>query len=361
MRFSKYLLYNLFVLTILTASLSASTDLTIDLIDDIEFVNKEMTESSFEQFPTLFFSENDEVIPTAFAMVNTLGYPMGKSTICLFPHFEFGIAAGGGLLEYSRKDDYTDEKPSVPFGGVNCGFHWGTGITDRLDITFKLFFFSLEWVSSIDQTFQGEGVTTSYEIKLDESDVTSLGVKGRYRLIRDRLYIPMVYTFGGITLNLSIDYMKGEVGTTFSLSDTQSVDLNYQTMPISANISSNICGEGTIDWNILTITPEIFAYIDLFHVFSLYTGPSVSFNFGSFDFNIDATGDFIVLIDPISGDIGNVTLRSRNHMTPRLIIPKWTVGFEIDLLLAKLQIEGATLLTSVTDSFTAQVGIRFQL
>ncbi|MCU0821474.1 MAG: hypothetical protein MUC95_03245 [Spirochaetes bacterium] len=58
--------------------------------------------------------------------------------------------------------------------------------------------------------------------------------------------------------------------------------------------------------------------------------------------------------------IATVHLVSKYTMEPKLFLPKWTVGLEFSLLALKIQVEGSTLLTSASDSFTGQAGIRFQ-
>ncbi len=354
-----------FLITIIPSSLAAATNVFFDGLDVVDLADATY---KYQRFPDLFFSKNDEVIPTAFAMVNTMGYPNGKSVIEKFPHFEFGLAAGAGLLEYSRMDDYTDNNPTVPFGGFNGGFHFGTGITDKIDVTFKVFVFSLDWLSAFDQSFEGEGETSSYKIDIDNSSVKSFGLKMRYNLYKRKTIYPIVYTFGGVSLNLGFDYMGGKLDSTIEFRDVQEIELDIVG---NKNVNSIMNGSPSVNWKIYTITPEALVYFDFLYVFSLYTGPTVSFNFGEFNFDVNALGtmatdtqDLPYLIPPeflqnIS-PVGVIFLRSNNKMKPKLIIPKWTLGLELNVLAFKIQLEAAAILTSIKDSFTAQVGTRLQ-
>ena len=77
-------------------SSDAGTDITITPEAGYNYFDLSQTEADYEAFIDGFFTENEEVIPSGLAMVNTLGYPNGKSTIKPFPHFEFGVAAGVG-------------------------------------------------------------------------------------------------------------------------------------------------------------------------------------------------------------------------------------------------------------------------
>lgn len=330
---------------------------TIELTPVVSIADIESVESGYEEFPNLLFDENKEIIPTALAIVNTLGYPNGRATIRQFPHLEFGAAAGGGILEFSRKDDYTDDKPTFPFGAVNGGFHIGTGIIDTVDVTFKVFIFSFEDVADDTKDFEGEGNNTSYKMEIADAELNSYGVKFRYNFVKRRVIYPLTFAFGGMSLNLAFDYISGNMESTFRTADIQRID--YNNNGTASQLKLDVAGVPEIDFDIYTITPEAYIYFDLFMFLSFYTGPSVSFNFGEFNFNLDAEG---TLVDEGNNDelLATAELHSEYKMEPRLFIPRWTAGFEISILALKLQVEGSTILTSASDSFTGQVGARFQ-
>ena len=360
--------------------LNAGTELTIDtnpllFLFGIDFDDKTDAEQTFSELPSDFFSKNDDVIPNGLVMTNTLGYPNGKSTIKPFPHFEFGAAAGGGVWQYTRFDDFDSDNPTVPFGGVNAAIHAGTGITENIDVTLK--FFSLGWFYSVDDTFDygddryddktDDDIDKPYiEAEITDSNVYSFGIKGRYNWLKPSSIIPYFLAFGGISINLGLDYMKGKWKVVYELHDTNDIDLKQDDETYTIEADTRLEGSASVEWSLLSITPEIFIYTDIFYVFSFYTGPSVSFNFGSINFNTDAEGNLDAKDADVGtvnlGDlhIGEVELRSRNKMEPSLVIPKWTLGLEMNIWALKIQVEGAAVLTSITESFTTQVGIRFQ-
>ena len=360
--------------------LIAGTELTIDtnpllFLFGIDFENKTDAEQSFSDLPDKFFSKNNEVIPNGLVMTNTLGYPNGKSTIKPFPHFEFGTAAGGGVWQYKRFDDFDSDNPIVPFGGVNAAIHAGTGITENIDVTVK--FFSLGWFYTVDDTFDygdnrydenaDDDIDKPYiEAEITDSSVYSFGIKGRYNWIKPSSVTPHVLAFGGISINLGLDYMKGKWKAIFELQDTNNIYLKQGGDTYTVEADSRLEGSACVEWSLLSITPEVFVYTDLFYLFSIYTGPSVSFNIGSINFDVDADGHLdakdaeIGTVNLGELHIGDVELRSHNKMEPSLVIPKWTLGLEINIWALKIQVEGAAVLTSITESFTAQAGIRFQ-
>lgn len=312
-------------------------------------------EMEFEKFPNQFFSKNDRVIPSAFAMTNTMGYPNGKSVIKPFPHFEIGVAAGAGVWGIDRKDDYTDDNPVVPFAGANGGIHIGTGINDRVDITLK--FFSLGLFYDFDEKFDDTGTDTSYSLKFTKSDVYSVGAKIRYNLAERQTLVPILFSFGGISVNLGLDYMKGNWKADTLLSNVQQI--TFGTIPVTEDVRSTTAGAASIDWNFISVTPEIFVYADILYLFSIYTGPSLSFNVGEFNFDMDQKGDFRTV--SANTQIATVAMTSRNTMKPYMVIPKWTLGLEINLWVLKLQVESAAVLTDIPNSGMVQAGVRIQI
>jgi len=323
------------------------------------FTDEDQVESDFERWPNAFFKSNDKVIPNAFAMVNTMGYPNGKSTIKKFPHFEFGAAGGFGVLGVNRGDHYTDAHPSIPFFSANGGFHIGTGVADRIDVTLK--FFSLGWFVTVKEEIEETGDNTSFRLKFTDSDIYSVGVKARYNWKERKTLIPILFSFGGISFNLGLDYMYGKWRADSEYSDVQTISFGT-----AGDIEgrSTISGHTDINWNIVSLTPEAFVYADILYLFSLYTGPSLSFNVGTFNFDMIENGEVraITANGPVTlnEQIGTVVMKSENGMHPYYILPKWTVGLEINLWVLKLQVEGAAILTSIADSGMIQAGVRMQ-
>jgi hypothetical protein len=288
-----------------------------------------------------------------------MGYPNGKSTIKKFPHFEFGAAVGAGVLGVNRGDDYTDDHPSIPFFGANGGFHFGTGVADDIDVTVK--FFSLGWFVTVKEEIEENGDTTSFRMKFTDSDIYSVGVKARYNWKERKTLVPILFSFGGISFNLGLDYMYGKWRADSQFTDVQTVNLGAEGTGAAI---STVTGYSQIDWNIFSLTPEAFVYADILYLFSLYTGPSISINIGSYNFDMVQNGDLRAQVAfgtlSINEQIGTVSMVSKNEMHPYIILPKWTVGLEINLWVLKLQVEGAAILTSVMDSGMIQAGVRMQ-
>jgi hypothetical protein len=340
----------------LPVSLQAGTDITITpLTGDITAPEAIVAETEFEVFVDNFFTENEEVIPSGLAMVNTLGYPNGKATIKRFPHFEFGVAAGVGILEYGRYEDFSEESPTIPFGGINAAVHAGTGITERLDVTVK--FFSLGLVYKVDESFDDEAGDVSYKATIKDTEVYSVGAKFRYNLLPSITIVPLLLSFGGVSLNLAFDYMNGETKTILEMKETRDIDVSGS----SETVEADYVNEGKIEWNLISVTPEMLVYLDLLYFISLYTGPSVSFNYGTFDFTMDGSGKLVGQGPAFAGtDLADIDVRIDYSMKPYAMIPKWTLGIEFNILMLKLQAEVTSILSSPTDSVMGQVGIRMQ-
>jgi hypothetical protein len=58
--------------------------------------------------------------------------------------------------------------------------------------------------------------------------------------------------------------------------------------------------------------------------------------------------------------LATAELISNNTMKPKLFIPKWTLGLELNFLNFKVQLEAtAILISGITDSIIGQAGVRF--
>lgn len=348
-----------FVPTIIWAgtTVTFTTDLT-------EFQTDQLIEGAdkYQKFVDNFFNTNEKVFPTALVMANTLGYPNGKATIGTFPHFEFGVAAGGGVYQLSRYEDFSEENPTSPFAGANAGAHVGTGITDRLDVTFK--FFSLGWFNVPEKEFSRDRNETFYELKINDFKLITTGVKARYNLIPGITIIPVLLSFGGINLNLGVDYMKGETNTELTIQDVEEIEIGAAGLEETVEAVATYTSIGQIEWSFLSVTPEMLVYMDFIYFLTIYTGPSVSINSGSLDVNLQGSGNVVA-----TGELGSyatddklatIIVDSEYTMKPKRYIPKWTAGVEINLLALKIQAEVVSILSSPKDSVMGQLGVRFQ-
>jgi hypothetical protein len=349
----------------------------------INFSDKSGTEDQFGALANRFFDVNAETLATGLAMTNTLGYPNGKSTIRKFPFFEIGASAGAGVYQYKRIDQFSKDNlelnPTIPGGGLNGGFHVGTGLTDRIDVMLK--FFALSPFYNDKRKVDKSDDSQSYNLEVTDMSVYSFGIKPRYNLLKRRGSV--LAAFGGVSCNLGLDYFYARIAGKVDYSKTvPGIEFNLQDPFDSAHeisqsigLIGDVHGTGELKTDIISITPEVFAYFDLLYLFSFYTGPSVSINSGSFEFNIDTRGtlsndEALVIPGTPAGDytfvdagqeIATAALISKNKMIPARFIPRWTLGLELNIWVLKVQLEASTILTSPTESLMAQVGLRINI
>lgn len=372
------ILMGLFLL--LSESLIASVDFTIDPNESVlgpwSFYNVDSAEAEITQPLNNFVNNNDKVISYGFALANTLGYPNGKAII---PNFEAGFATGVAVYQYDRYEDFNTENPEIPGVGANAAIHFGFGLSEDTDITFKLMI--NQGIYSYEKSVKKESDTGAYEIKLDETNIFSAGVKGRYKLVGEIDLLPYIFSFGGVSAGVALDFSHGKISSKGTYSDVSTVTFQGSdpfagaSAPLfqqSIRVNTIVTGNTEMEWNIVSVTPEIMTYIDLFYVFTLYTGPAVSLNAGSANFTMTSEGEMKNL-DPIYRDSSSTAILINTNQTVAngklvvnaplsvpIAVPLWKVGLEINILAFKIQAEAATVLTSPTDSFTAQVGARVQ-
>jgi len=385
----KQALFSLAVIFVFCVSAYAKTDLELTtntkvLGPFVSFVDIESLETDIEKLPNDFFRINSDVIPNGFALANTLGYPNGKSTIGKFPHFEAGAAVGVSVYKVWRYRDFDLDKdnPSIPGGGVNGGFHVGTGITDRIDISVK--YFTLNWFSGFyqdklekDKEFDNKSINGKAEV-----DARSFGIKARYNLVKESSPYSVLFNFGGVSINLAFDYLKNKISasgiyaqneeTELSIKDPFSDYSDEQNIQVKADLNGSMVFQNSF----YSLTPEILAYFDVLYFITLYTGPSVSFVMGSsdltarFDGSVSNENEVVMYSQLVQSqsiaagsNLASAVLVSDNVMNPMRMVPKWALGLEFNLWVLKIQVEAATLLTRVMnyDTFTAQFGIRLDI
>jgi len=337
----------------------------------LDFYDYQAASDELTQHPNQFTHLNSEVIPTGMALANVLGYPNGRAMIGQFPHFEFGVSAGVAVYQLFRYEDYNKDNPEIPGGGVNGAFHFGTGIDDRMDIMFKIFILGSYY--RYDKTFSQEADDRSYSMQGTDNSIYSFGVKTRYNLIMPSAR--SLFSFGGINANIAFDYMSARFAARGSYRTKQTVtmtiaDPGFDDTEIPVELEGTVTGTTSIQWHLFSITPEVLAYFDVFYFISVYSGLSVSINRGAVTFEADAEGELhntapIYLpsapATPIVATGENIAtgrLHADSSMTPNIILPRFIFGLEFDFWAFKLQVEASSVLTSPTDSFTAQIGVR---
>lgn len=339
----------------------------------INFTDINDAQNKIKEHPDNLLNNNNEVIPYGLALSNTIGYPNGKSII---KNYEGGLATGAAVYKYDRAENFSKDDPKIPGGGANAAVHFGFGLSGDTDITFKLFINQAMFTPDMD--IEKESDTRNYNFSLDETNIVSLGVKGRYNLISEKELIPYVFKFGGVTAGVALDYLHGRVICTGSYQDTRLINftginlISGESFTQDVNIETTVNGKADFEWNVVSVTPEIMIYSDFFYFLTLYTGPAVSLNAGSANFNMTAEGILknltsvygdetsTIEVAPADSTIATAVLRANVPFSVPLAVPLWKVGVEINMLAFKIQVEGAAVLTSPTKSFTAQAGVRFQ-
>jgi len=339
----------------------------------VSFTDINETESDIKKHPEDLLEDNDTIIPYGFALANTIGYPNGKAII---PRFEAGFATGAAAYQYDRYENFTNDNPEVPGVGANAAVHFGLGITEDTDVTFKLFV--NQGMYTPDKSIDKESDERDYKISLEETDLVSIGIKGRYNLIGETSIVPFVLSFGGVTAGVAVDYSHGNVSASTTYIDRRAVSFTGTStfsgdeFEQEIDIETKVKGETKIEWNIVSVTPEIMAYADLFYVFTFYTGPAVALNAGSANITATAEGSLknqenvyadenqITTLAETGSTIATGELKANAPYDIPLAVPMWKLGMEINIMAFKIQAEAATVLTSPADSFTAQVGLRMQ-
>lgn len=348
----------------------------------ITFADIDETEQDIAHHPNNFFSQNDEAIPYGMAMANTAGYPNGKSIIKPLPHFEAGLAFGGSMYQLDRKsDNFSKENTKVPGGGANGSIHFGTGINERFDITGKLLFsknfYSPDKDYSKETSDSAAGTAREYKFALDSIDFLSIGGKLRYNLVKEKVFLPGIFSFGGVTTSAALDYLYGKVSASGSFFDRRIVTFDVsdgtETIKCYTPVETSVEGNTSATWSILSVTPEALAYVDLFYVFSFYAGPSVSLNTGNVTVKSIYRGKLVnkapisgATIDPLvenNTEIADSVLTIEEKMKVPWAIPKFTTGLELNLLVFKIQVEGSIVLTDPNpmNTLAAQAGFRVQI
>jgi len=331
------------------------------------------SEDQIKEHPESLIDNNEKVIPYGLALANTLGYPNGKSII---PNFEAGIAAGAAVYQYDRAGNFSKDDPKIPGIGANAAFHFGLGLTADTDISFK--FLINKGMYSPDKAIKKETDERMYDVTLEETDIVSFGLKGRYNLIKEITVIPFIFSFGGVTAGVAVDYTHGKISSKGIYQDTRLLEFegvdsfSGDSFTQEVNVKTSVEGEAAIEWNMISVTPEIMGYVDLFYIFSIYTGPALTLNAGSANLSMTANGE-LTNLTPVYSDDGHITelvgvnetvatgaLNANAPLSVPIAVPLWKAGIELNILAFKLQAEAAVVLTDPAKSFTAQVGARVQ-
>lgn len=329
------------------------SDLPVDVIDiDLTDMQEQVQDLADLNGPN---------VADAFAFSNILGYPIGKSYLGGFPHFEFGVSAGAGCtnMKYFDENDPASDNGSLPVFAPNAVVHAGIGFAKGIDFLGKFFYFS--------KSLRDPGV--DYDLAtLSDIMIYSVGGKIRFNYIKKKTMLPFLLSFGGITFSIGGDFMYGDIDITGEYDfDFDSISMEFPA-PVG-NQDIDILFEGqyaaNIHWSIFAITFQAIAYIDIFYFFSLYSGFGLTGGFGFFSLGFDGTGSLTTdstVYQTINGSslVGTLRFETENEYRPSPVIPSYIIGLEINLFVLKLNLETMVNMNNRSD-VNAQIGTRIEI
>jgi hypothetical protein len=302
------------------------------------------------KFTQQFEDELDLIGPIfadAFAFSNTLGYPIGKAYIGTFPHMEFGVSLGTGLTNMeSRRDDHDDSDGTEVLGVAPApSLHFGFGLGMGFDVIGKIFVYDF---SMYDPEVDYKG----YELR--DFRMYSFGGRIRYNWLKDAVLVPFLLHFGGLTFSLGADYMRGnlEFGGDY---DTTFEDIVVTPPGTAVPVDFSGAYVSKLKWYQLSLSLDALAYFDILYVLTFYTGVGCSVGYGWFTMEFDAAGD----LDYSGTNVGSATMTSENKYNPQKVIPTYTAGLEVNILVMKINAETKVNLRNKSD-ISVLIGTRLQ-
>ncbi|MFH0974176.1 MAG: hypothetical protein V1874_00165 [Spirochaetota bacterium] len=347
---------------VLINSLYAETSITVTLSTAVEAVLDSDDFNTAEMARQIQDTSdlNGPFVANAFALANVLGYPIGKSYLGSFPHFEIGLAAGSGCtnMKYFDENDPAHDNDTLPMFAPNAVLHFGIGIGGGVDILGKMFYVSKSVVNKYKSDIDYETDVAT----LKDYKIYSVGGKIRYNFIPRKKFLPFYLAFGGLTFSLGGNFMYGDISFT---GDYQYDFENITVSGLPSGVPMHFDGafDANIHWAIFTIDAQAVAYFDIFYLFSLYSGFGVAGNIGSFKVKFKGEGDFTTdtTYPPVltTTDMGTLTFLSENKYRPSPVIPLYILGLEINILVLKLNAETMVNLLNRSD-VNVQFGTRLQ-
>lgn len=292
---------------------------------------------------------NGPFLADAIAFANITGYPIGKATLGTFPHLEFGVAVGAGCtnMDYFADKEAARAEGSFPMIVPNPVFHFGFGIAGGFDFIGKIMTFdSKMYLPDFDKE-----LATPQQISL-----YSFGGRLRYNMVDGFTIIPFLLSFGGITMSVGADFMGGTAKITGKYETTfNNITVDIAGTPTTLDLDFTGNYDAEITYAVYSGTVNMVAFVDIFTLFSFYSGLGMSAGSGYFKAKFDGTGT----LSSSGTDIGTLTFNSENKYRPHIFIPHYILGLEINLFMLKLNAETMVNLRNGED-VTALVGVRFQ-
>jgi len=294
----------------------------------------------------------------AYALSNISGYPLGSAHLGSFPHLFAGISINAGLANMQYFDSEADTGKQVyPAFALNPVFYFGLGFSKKVDIMGKVMLFS--------DGFYRPPLDFEYA-SLSKMNLYSIGGKIRYNAVSKKTILPGLFSLGGVTLSGGADLLYGIVGVEGSYTYTlEGIEVDVG-LPLTKqiNVDFDPSYDLEISWFMVSLNAQALVYFDIFWIFTAYTGIGVVGTYGSFDMNISGSGEVTTddsdyITNQGTDIIGTISALSDNKYNPYMIIPVYTVGFDINLFLIHLALESMVNLRNGSD-VNVQLGARLQ-
>ena len=102
--------------------------------------------------------------------------------------------------------------------------------------------------------------------------------------------IPLILSFGGVTISLGADVMMGNIKVNGEYEATlEDMDVVGAGVPVPLEFSGKY--EAEISWKVYSVTVQAVAYVDIFYLFSFYTGFGLTGGYGNFSTDFNGSGD----------------------------------------------------------------------
>ncbi len=352
-RVIKILIMSAVIIVIQTAIIYGKTTINQAGVVDV-------TNSGFSDMEKLIQNTSDFLGPgisNAFAMANIGGYPVGSAYLGSFPSLFVGVYASAGLTNM----EYFDKTKDLPDGrypgaGINTGAYFGLGMGKGIDIMGRLMTYS---------TGMYNPPYNNKMVSLEKMNLYAAGGKIRYNMVGKKTILPGLFDFGGVTVGLGGDFLKGYIKVGGAMEyPMDSIEANIGGIPTSIKLNFKSEYSAEVSWYVISGNSQITAYFDFLWLFDFYTGLGLTMNYGKFNLKLKGNGTLsttdsnYLLFNP-TGDLGTLTLTSSNGYRSDIYIPVYIVGFDIRLIVICITFESMVNLRNKKD-INLQFGARLQ-
>ena len=236
-------------------------------------------------------------------------------------------------MEYYDEDEPAHDNGTLPMYAPNAVLHFGIGLAGGVDVLGKMFYISKSIVNRYKSDIDYEADVAT----LKDYKIYSVGGKLRYNYIKKKKFLPFYLSFGGVTFSLGGNFMYGDISFTGDY-DYEFEDISVSGIPTNIPMYFNGQFDANIHWAVFTMDAQAIAYLDIFYLFSLYSGFGFAGSIGSFKVSFEGEGDFTTnsTYPPVlmTTNLGTLTFLSENKYRPSPVIPLYILGLEINIFVS---------------------------